>query len=84
MLSVWLEAQGHGSMARLARAAGVSHMTLWCHVRRGYALSFASAKKVHEATGGAVSIESLCEGDPELAKRYPRKKPRAIGDEATR
>lgn len=82
MLSTWLEGQGYGSMARLARAAGVSHMTIWFHVRRGYALSYDVAKRISAATKGAVSIETLCEGDPELAAKWPRKKKRSKGDDA--
>jgi AcrR family transcriptional regulator len=86
MLSTWLAEQGYGSMARLARAAGVSHMTIWFHVRRGYALSYDVAKKIHAATDGAISIETLCEGDPIEAAKWPRKKKRAAdgGAEASK
>ncbi|MCC7542380.1 MAG: hypothetical protein IT379_39545 [Deltaproteobacteria bacterium] len=57
----WVDSQGHGVMTRIQRDTGVGYTTLM-RARRGELIGeYATAKRISEATGGAVSIAELCE-----------------------
>jgi DNA-binding phage protein len=57
----WLSTQPHGTMMRICRDTGLGLRTIYA-VRDGVNTPrFATAKRISEATGGAVTIEDLCE-----------------------
>lgn len=59
--SEWLAAQPHGTTMRLCRETGLALRTLY-NVRDGVNVpTYATAKRISDATNGAVSIAELCE-----------------------
>lgn len=53
-------------MVRLVRETGLAQRTIYA-IRDGENRPrYATAKKISEATGGAVTIEDLCEPQPEV------------------
>lgn len=72
-LAEWCEQQGRGAKARLQRDAGIkSFNTILYLVAGTRRASYETAKRVSDATGGAVSIAELCE--PTSAKQTKRKR----------
>ncbi len=68
-LREWLATQPKGTQARLVRETGLGETTVHlasCGRRVG---RYETARKISEATGGAVSIAELCEpiADAEVA-----------------
>lgn len=72
----WLATAGHGALKRIEHATGVGYTTLQ-RARRSEPLhNYSVAKKVSDATGGAVSALELMEPgviatpvDPQRSKR---------------
>ena len=63
-LEDFVKERGHGAIAQLARKAGVSQPTVVKAVRGEPIGRWEVAKRISEATGGAVSIQELCEPSP--------------------
>lgn len=57
-LSLWLEKQGHGAVARLVRDAKVSRNTVE-KAQRGEPISVTQAKAISVTTKGKVSAHEL-------------------------
>lgn len=75
-LDQWLSSRPRGALKQLEFAASVGNVTLH-KARRGVPLSrYAVAKRISEATGGAVSIAELCEPDSFKPKRRKAKRRR--------
>lgn len=61
-LREYIDQAGHGVVMRLVRESGVAASTIYDHLKSGKPLrSYPAAKKLSDATGGAVTIEDLCE-----------------------
>ena len=58
-LSEYIEINGHGTMARLARAAGVTQATVGRLARGDVDVRLSTARAISEATGGAVDMLDL-------------------------
>lgn len=58
-LSEYIEINGHGTMARLARAAGVTQATVGRLARGDVDVRLSTAHAISEATGGAVDMLDL-------------------------
>lgn len=60
----WIQSQPHGTLKRLERETGVAYSTLH-RARIGEPIgSYATAKKIADATAGAVTVAELCEAAP--------------------
>lgn len=62
-LREWLDADPARTIDKLKMRAGIAYPTAW-KAASGRPVSYAVAKKISEATGGAVSIDELCEPVP--------------------
>ena len=64
-LSEYVRKKGSKSLRDIdvACAGAVSYNTIW-RASQGTPISWAKAKVISEATGGAVSIEELCNPEP--------------------
>ncbi len=60
-LAKWLERQNKGAFSRLHHETRLNYPTLY-RVLHGKPVRYATAKKIHEATSGAVDILPMCEG----------------------
>jgi len=61
-LADYVEREGRGAIARISRESGVSYTTVHAIARHGQTLSrYDLAKQISDATGGAVTVEDLCE-----------------------
>lgn len=58
-LSEYIEINGHGTMARIARAAGVTQATVGRLARGDVDVRLSTAHAISEATGGAVDMLDL-------------------------
>jgi hypothetical protein len=67
-LKEWVQIEGHGSIARLARATGLSRPTV-VHAINGGTLRVHTAKLLSRATEGVVSVETLLGLTGESIKR---------------
>jgi hypothetical protein len=67
-LRTWVKRAGKGEIARIAHVTGASYRTVHELARDKRKASYATAKLVSAATGGAVSITELCEL-PRVRKR---------------
>lgn len=56
----WVGAQRRGTLARIRRETGLGWSTLW-RAQQGHSVSYRTARALSLATGGVVSIVSLCE-----------------------
>lgn len=67
----WLEADGRGAVSRLSRKSDISMLTIR-RVRDGLKLrNVVVARKISDATGGAVSTESMIELDEPRSHSSP-------------
>lgn len=58
--SEWLTTQPRGALMRVEREVACSHTTLW-RIQGGKPVtSYKLARKISDATGGAVSVDELC------------------------
>ena len=57
----WVENQGRGELSRLARETGLAYTTVFGAAQGRRLKSYARAKLLSDATGGAVTIAELCE-----------------------
>lgn len=64
----WARLQPRGTMMGLVRAGITSNTTIHRLRRGGRVQSYELARRISDATGGAVSIAALCEGE-ELTAR---------------
>jgi len=60
-LDEYVEGKPRGEIARLARDSGLAYATVWnlCHGDR--LKTYDAAKRLSDATEGAVSVADLCE-----------------------
>lgn len=65
----WVRKQPRGTLKRLERDAGVGYMTLMRAMRGDLIATYAVAKRISDATGGAVSIDELCEAEEPTPRR---------------
>lgn len=83
-LRAWVKDAGKGAIARLARQTGISYQTIHALAAAGCTqrARYDNAKRISEATDGAVSIAELCElprvraaeADARAAKRKRRRR----------
>jgi hypothetical protein len=59
-LADWCKQQGHGEKTRLSNTTGVGFNIILYLVARRRAATYRIAKKISDATGGAVTIDELC------------------------
>jgi hypothetical protein len=71
-LSDWLEAQPKGVLTRLARDSGLAYTTVFFVAHGGSVKTLDTARKLSDATGGAVSVEELCRQSTGPRKRTAR------------
>jgi hypothetical protein len=62
-LAEYVEREGRGALSRLVERSGLSYPTVMKAAHGEPVGLYATAKAISEATGGEVSIESLCEPD---------------------
>jgi DNA-binding transcriptional regulator YdaS (Cro superfamily) len=60
-LREYVEREGVGTISRLSRVTGISYTTLLAAINGRAATRYDTAKKISEATGGAVSISDICD-----------------------
>lgn len=76
----YIEAQGAGTISRLMRTTGCAATTLHGVLDGAPIARYELAKRIADATGGAVTVHELCDRDLVLAdaKRHgrPYKKPK--------
>jgi DNA-binding XRE family transcriptional regulator len=65
-LDEYIRSKPYGEHARIAKAADVFYTTITAIRKRRSKPTYATAKRISEATGGAVTIEDLCEPQPEV------------------
>ena len=63
-LAEWIEQRGHGAKAFLARETGLSWQAIHSASSGLVAMRYENAQRIHAATGGEVSIETLCTRQP--------------------
>lgn len=59
----WIEQQGGGEISRLVRVTGCAASSLHNHLNGQPIGRYETAKKISDATDGAVSIADLCESE---------------------
>lgn len=75
-LREWVERRGRGELTRLQLQTRVAYATLHKLASDANVATYATAKKISAATGGAVSIAELCELPASKKKR--RNKPTCV------
>lgn len=75
----WVKQQPRGVLKRIEREHDVGYNTLARLVRGETLSNYTVAKKISDATGGAVSIAEICEAAPGPAKVRPHARARAVG-----
>ena len=70
-LKEYLDSKPRGELARLQERSGVTYGTIWNLANKpGEVLkTYDTAKRLSDATGGAVTIAELCELPPPKRKR---------------
>lgn len=77
-LHEYLATRPRGELTRIHRATGVAYSWLYrCAVGEHAFSRYSIAKKISDATGGAVSVDELCT----LPKRKPRRRKRVAPDD---
>lgn len=75
-LREYVDGKGRGEIARLARECSMSYATVF-RVYHGHPLKlYATARKLSDCTGGAVSVAELCEPNTEPVAITPAGKAR--------
>jgi hypothetical protein len=72
LLQEWIERQGRGAITRLARLSGLNYTTVYYPAYGAPVKTYDAAKRISAATGGAVSIQELCEPGVAPTKRKGR------------
>ncbi len=67
LLSEWVEKNGRGSLSRLSRETGLAYTTIFTALG-GKIKRYDVAKKISDATNGAVSVADCCEPNGHAAK----------------
>ena len=69
-LGTYVEQQERGALTRLQKSTGMSYAMLWKIATNGLRIKhYGVARRLSDATGGAVSIADLCEPLPEAVQR---------------
>ena len=64
-LREYIDTKGRGEISRIVRVAGVAGTTVHDALNGNPVARYETAKRISDATGGAVSIAELCEPEPE-------------------
>jgi hypothetical protein len=73
-LADWVKKQGRGAISRLMRETGLAYTTILAARDQRWTARGDTARKISEATGGAVSIAELCGAAAAPSKRRARRK----------
>ena len=75
--STWVSKQPRGVLKRIEREANVGYTTLHRLMRGERIDSYSLAKRVSDATEGAVTVDDLCEASSAVAPDVPASAPAA-------
>lgn len=64
----WIEQQGRGALSRLSEESGVCYPTVHSIFSGKQTPTYATAKRISDATFGEVSIAELCEPPPKRSR----------------
>jgi hypothetical protein len=80
-LEEWIEQAGRGELARIQRATGLSYQCVHAVVH-GRKPEYDTARRISEATDGAVTISELYAPRPPVRINRKRRKPKAAATPA--
>jgi hypothetical protein len=77
-LDSYIRGRPYGEHARIAREADVFYTTLTAIRQRRAVPKYETARRISDATGGAVSIAELCEPPPPKPMRARKGRPERV------